>query len=242
MKEVHKTGRKHPRHPPPTGVPASVEPPSTEAETRERVLDAAEALFAEKGLDGTSVREITAAARANLAAVHYYFQSKDALFLEVCRRRIRQVNDRRYALLKETEAHGAPTVEDVVDALVRPAFELARVAPLGGLLLTRMIRRHVREPDGLCGPLMAAEIAPMLERFGTALRRALPGLSPARLSGALHFVIGAMLHSLMMLALAAEAKNDPRFTEKLATHDAERQARDLVKFAAAGLRGLAGEK
>jgi AcrR family transcriptional regulator len=54
--------------------------------TKERILDTAEVLFAQKGYRAVSVREITSAARCNLAAVNYHFGKKENLYLEPCRR------------------------------------------------------------------------------------------------------------------------------------------------------------
>ncbi|PJF45437.1 MAG: TetR/AcrR family transcriptional regulator, partial [Candidatus Thermofonsia Clade 3 bacterium] len=62
------------------------------AATRERILDAAERLFAERGFAGTSLRDITSEARVNLAAVNYHFGSKDELFLATVVRRLEPVN------------------------------------------------------------------------------------------------------------------------------------------------------
>ncbi|MHC4772177.1 MAG: TetR/AcrR family transcriptional regulator [Planctomycetota bacterium] len=53
---------------------------------RGRLLDVAESLFCEKGFEGVSVRELTAAAGCNLAAVNYYFGGKDKLYAEMFRR------------------------------------------------------------------------------------------------------------------------------------------------------------
>ena len=57
------------------------------AATREKILDAAEELFAERGYHGVSIREIVGRAGVDLALVHYYFGPKDALFREVIERR-----------------------------------------------------------------------------------------------------------------------------------------------------------
>ena len=61
-------------------------------DTRERLLDAAKYLFAQRGVDATSLRHITAEAAANLASVNYHFGSKEALFRAVFVRRIGPVN------------------------------------------------------------------------------------------------------------------------------------------------------
>jgi AcrR family transcriptional regulator len=55
--------------------------------TKERILDTAEILFAQKGYQAVSVREITSAAQCNLAAVNYHFGNKENLYLEVFRSR-----------------------------------------------------------------------------------------------------------------------------------------------------------
>ncbi len=73
------------------------------AGTRERILDAAEELFAEKGIVATSLRVLTKAAGVNLAAVHYYFGSKEALLDAVLERRAEAVNLERLASLARLE-------------------------------------------------------------------------------------------------------------------------------------------
>ncbi|WP_323135376.1 helix-turn-helix domain-containing protein, partial [Dyella silvatica] len=67
--------------------------------TKERSLGAAEVLFAQHGFDGASLRQLTAAAGVNLAAVNYHFGSKDRLIEEVFRRRLDELNGRRMAAL-----------------------------------------------------------------------------------------------------------------------------------------------
>src|SRR5437763_14145047 len=78
------------------------------AATRERILDAAEALFMEHGFEATSMRAITAAAAVNLAAVNYHFGSKEELFEAVLTRRLDPMNQQRVELLARLEAKAAP--------------------------------------------------------------------------------------------------------------------------------------
>ena len=75
-------------------------------DTREKLLDAAERLFAEQGFDSTSLRQITSAAGANLAAVNYHFGSKDDLIVEVLDRRIKPMNASASTSLERLEAGG----------------------------------------------------------------------------------------------------------------------------------------
>ncbi len=92
-----------------------------EPDTKTRILDTAEKLFGENGFDATSLRDITAQADVNLAAVNYHFQSKDSLIDAVIARRIEPVNRRRLEML---EAAGPnPTIEQIVEAFLAPLTE-----------------------------------------------------------------------------------------------------------------------
>ena len=95
------------------------------AETKERILDVAERLFADFGFPVTSLRDITHEADVNLAAVNYHFGSKEALLEAVLERRFRPITDRRLALLDELEkAAGStsPELEDILRAFLGPPF------------------------------------------------------------------------------------------------------------------------
>ncbi|EQD66411.1 transcriptional regulator TetR family, partial [mine drainage metagenome] len=93
--------------------------------TKQRILGAAEALFAQHGFAGASLRQVTAAANVNLAAVNYHFGSKDNLIEAVFRRRLDALNARRHAALAKVEIKPDATLEDALDAFIRPALELA---------------------------------------------------------------------------------------------------------------------
>src|SRR6059036_3181340 len=101
-------------------------------ETRARILDAAERLFAEHGYDGASLRDITAQAGVNLAAVNYHFRTKESLIQAVFARRLAPVNQRRLALLDACEASAAGgrlQLEEVVRALISPVLRLGQENP-----------------------------------------------------------------------------------------------------------------
>ena len=126
--------------------------------TKDRILDAAERLFARDGFEATSLRAITAEARANLAAVNYHFQSKEALVQAVIGRRMGPVNQQRLSLLDayEAEAGGdAVPLEKILDAFLRPVIEIAgghakEFVPLVGRLYT--------EPGGFSERLYQAAV------------------------------------------------------------------------------------
>src|SRR6516165_8302775 len=107
--------------------------------TKDRILDAAERLFARDGIEATSLRAITAEAGVNLAAVNYHFQSKDALLDAIIARRIAPLNQRRLEMLDRIEAEfpsGPLPLERVLDAFFRPMFEsageMSHIRPLLG--------------------------------------------------------------------------------------------------------------
>jgi AcrR family transcriptional regulator len=94
-------------------------------ETRTRLLDAAEQLFAERGLDAVSVRDITELADANTAAIHYHFGSKQDLITAVLERRATAMGQRRGELLDRLDERRSVALRDVVEAaIVQPTAEL----------------------------------------------------------------------------------------------------------------------
>jgi AcrR family transcriptional regulator len=99
--------------------------------TPARVLAAAERLFATRGIDAVSVRDITEAAGANLAAVNYYFGSKHGLIVAIVQQRADQLAHRRAQLLDELEAAGDIDLRSVIRAMVLPTAELVAADPSG---------------------------------------------------------------------------------------------------------------
>ena len=118
-------------------------------DTRTAILDAAEALFADKGYDATSLRTITSNAGANLAAVNYYYGSKEALLEAVYERRIGHINNGRLSLLNtlEAQASGKPVpAETLVEIFVKPALLMTREDDAGGKNFIRLLGRSYLEP------------------------------------------------------------------------------------------------
>src|ERR1700724_3073889 len=92
--------------------------PGTPLDTKTRILNSAEKLFGKNGFDATSLRDITAEAQVNLAAVNYHFQSKDSLIDAIIERRILPINQRRLEML-DAAGH-PPSVEQVVESFLSP--------------------------------------------------------------------------------------------------------------------------
>jgi AcrR family transcriptional regulator len=201
------------------------------ADTKTRILDAAEKRFASEGYAATSLRAITSEAGVNLAAVNYHFGGKEALFHDVFARRIGPINEHRLSKLDELEAEipsGPLPLERVLEIFLRPALELARTGH--GSRFMRLVGRMHLETE-LMTRVMEREFQEVKRRFLAALHRALPELPQAELLWRGHFMVGAMLHTMNDCHQIKQMSNglcDPS--------DTEGTLRRLVHFVAAGMR------
>ena len=145
------------------------------AKTRERILRAAERLFAERGFDGVSVRSIASAAHVQLALLSYYFRSKLGLYRAVFHRRIEPISERRLELLRRVlrRVDPPPSIEEVLDALARPWVEL-RDQP-GGQHYSRLIAREAGDPRESSRGIVKEMLDPIAVEFLAAMERALAG-------------------------------------------------------------------
>src|SRR3954453_11543334 len=199
-----------------------------EEATRDRLLDAAERLFAEHGYQATTMRGLTAEAAANIAAVNYHFGCKQALLEAVVRRAIGPVVAERARRLDQLEAAGDPSGEAIVDAIIGPLIE--RVETDGALL--PFLGRLFVDPDPEMRGLVKAEVADAECRQMVVLSRALPDLPRDELwlrTRSMFAVVGATLTGTFDLPDACVPARE------------ELRAR-LVTFLAAGLRAPATQR
>lgn len=97
--------------------------PGSPDTTRDKILDAAEALFGERTFDTVSLRDITQRADVTLALASYHFGTKDKLFADIVARRASILSELRRDRLSAMEANGSLTTEAILDAFMRPLFE-----------------------------------------------------------------------------------------------------------------------
>jgi len=209
---------------------------SERVETRDALLDAAERLFADVGIDGASLRSITTEARANLASVNYHFGSKEGLVRAVLSRRFRPITEKRLAALQHCESArgGHPELECVLRAFVAPVITMMAEDPDQGAHFIRFMGRVHTELNELTSAMLREEFGETLMRFEAALRRALPDLPVEQLYWRFHFAMGAMLHTISCGRMLDE------YTQGLCTlDDPEDVTSRLVDFMAAGMRGAA---
>jgi AcrR family transcriptional regulator len=203
-------------------------------ETRQRIIEAAEKLFAMRGIEGVSIRDITQAAGVNLAAINYHFGTKSALAAEVFKHCIDPLNVRRLELLddvEETAGNGPPELEAVLEAMIRPAVECGFDQEQDNETFLRLTGRCLSEPNAEIEVLVRAHFEKIIRRFDAAFLRALPGFEPEELFWRIRFMMGALHYSLLT---CGKQKNLPVKMRK--TLDAEGLIQRLVTFTAAGLR------
>jgi AcrR family transcriptional regulator len=196
------------------------------ADTKTRILDAAEKLFGEKGFDATSLRDITTEADVNLAAVNYHFQTKESLIEAVILRGAAPVNGRRLAML---EAAGPKaTIEQIVEAFVAPVLEydFQPMAPL--------MARVLSSPE-IMQRVFKHHIEMLSRRFVDAIGVALPELSQSERMWRLHFTAGAMAHTVTRAPVMRDL-----FGGVLNINDRQLLIARVVRFAAAGFRAPEG--
>ncbi|MEU0807932.1 TetR/AcrR family transcriptional regulator [Streptomyces sp. NPDC005970] len=169
-------------------------PPSRPAPTRDRLLDAAERLFGEHGFAATSLRTVTVAAEANVAAVNYHFGSKEGLLRAVVERAMAEVNGERLRLLEELGAagDGRPGVAELVRAFVMTGARLVGRSGERGASVARFLGRVMAEPDPAIRRLFATEVGPVEGRYLDALRAALPQLSAAEVAFRFRAMVGLL--------------------------------------------------
>jgi AcrR family transcriptional regulator len=161
--------------------------------TRQRLLEAAELLFVELGYEAMSLRQVTARAHANLAAVNYHFGGKEALMHELLTLRLAGLNAERLRLLTACQAHwpSPPDAAAILGTLFVPALRLAR-EPAGGPCFMRLLGRVYSDPSPFIRDYLQEHYRPIFARFFDAFSAALPQLPRAELGLRLHFGLKAL--------------------------------------------------
>ncbi|MCF5970144.1 TetR family transcriptional regulator, partial [Xanthomonas perforans] len=117
--------------------------------TKDRILGAAEELFAQHGFAGTSLRQLTTQADVNIAAVNYHFGSKENLVNEVFRRRMDEMTASRLQQLETAKKSQPGELTAVLAAFVEPALAMAQDRQNGGAFVRVIARAYAEKNDNL---------------------------------------------------------------------------------------------
>lgn len=163
--------------------------------TREKLLDCAELLFAEHGIEGVSLRAINTSAGLSPAALHYHFGTKQALIEALLERRMPVLMEGRQKLLDELSASPAPSTRQVLGAVMQPLVDFISAQPNSGLRYLRLLHRLHSDGD-LDHAFVIARWPGAVDRLAPLLQRANPDLPRATVEFRLSLVINVLLQSL----------------------------------------------
>jgi AcrR family transcriptional regulator len=199
--------------------------------TREKLICSAEALFAERGFDGVSVRDIANAAGVNSALVGYYFRGKEGIFSEVYTRHCEPLKRERERLLVEfAKDEVGLTLERVIEAFIRPSLEVTTDSNgRSGFIRLRAILSA--ENSDLLEKLVADNFDASSGMFVEALAKCLPALSKDEIYWRFHFLLGTIYYTATgphRIRILSGGRCDPSNPKATTEH--------LVPFLAAGFR------
>lgn len=218
----------------------SLPPPSLPDDTRSRILAVATSAFAARGIENVSMRELTAMAGANVAAVNYHFGSKEglagAIFDDLAPRlnamRLREL-DR--VLQQAAERQVRPEVADIVASFARPYFDSA-YAQEGGLL-AQLVLKHRLAPTAMTQRIIARHFDPFARKYIRAFALACPDVAADEWPWRYMFMAGAVILA------ATDCRKGNRI---VSLTDGRRDAADpsallaaLSRFVEGGMRGTA---
>ncbi len=201
---------------------------------RTAILDSAERAFAELGYGGASIRAIARDAGVNQAMVHYYYQNKDHLFSAVVERRSGEINARRDSALKQLFEGRLPSLEELIEALLRPTIELGHDDERGGAAYARLIASFNNAADERSRRVTGENYDPIARRSIDAIRRVVPDLDKAAA------VRGYLFAISVALSVMAKTGRATRLSDGLLDDfDTEETVNSAVAFTCAGIRALA---
>ena len=211
-------------------------PQKNNGDVRGRVLDVAEELFAKHGFDGVSTRVIARRAGATSAMIHYYFDSKRALFDAVVARRADVLNEERVTALDNYEARAgdAVTVEGALEAFLGPVLAKLESGGEGWRHYLSLIAQ-VGNNHEWGGEVMNRSFDPVVQRLIEVIKKALPSAKDADLYWAYNFLSGALT-----LTCSETGRIDRLSNGICRSTDIPEIAPRMIAFAAAGFRRVCG--
>lgn len=164
------------------------------ADSRTRYMDAAEALFIERGYEGTSIRDVARRARSHLGTLHYFWGSKQALFEAVCARRFDPIQAEQLRRLRACRAAGPATAAGDLAAVVRALVEPALLAAgAEGDGVRQLYGRALTEPSAAVMRSVRTQFRASTRLFIALLRERSRGLDARQFYWRLSCAYGALI-------------------------------------------------
>jgi len=201
----------------------------------DRLLAAAERLFPERGFDGTSVRDLAAAAGCNIASVNYHFGGKENLYLELWRTYLVRMRETRLAAINKAMEHRP--ADSALENLLR-AFANAFVEPLidhaGSQRFMKLMAREMLDERLPADMFVSEVIVPTLNAMRQAFAAICPDLQPSRLHLVVYSIVAQLMHAVHVKGMFDHTDN-PEFPQ----FDLAETIEHVVRFSAAGIRDYA---
>ncbi len=211
---------------------------SSQKGVRERLLNAAEELFCERGFEGTSIRDIASAAECNIASVNYYFGGKQRLYEEIWRRHLIPMRDSRIASINKVMGRNdnRPDLEVLLqsfaDAFVGSMVEAEKTSRLSKLMAREYIDKHL--PANM---FIEEVMMPTVTAMQEALLQTCPGLDESKIAFVVFSIIGQLVHLVHVNSMFEHGSDELGSlifkTEDVINH--------IVRFSAAGIRAYTKE-
>jgi len=204
-------------------------------ETVDRILDAAEILFAEKGFSETSLRMITSQAKVNLAAVNYHFGSKNALIQAVFSRFLTPLNDLMVEGLKANkwgeDGGETPSIEDVLSLYTKSLLKIPTRNENGVSIFMRLLGLAYTQSQGHLRKYLEDTYSKTFWPFLSLVKQITPELSTTERFWRTQFVIGSMAFTMSSIQPLTDILENKAGSEA----NPEQVIDFLVPFLAAGL-------
>lgn len=202
------------------------------------ILDAAEFVFADKGFNGASMREIATRAGVAQALIHYHFDNKEKLFEAMAARQANAINGTRGELLAELmAASDRPQLEDIVEALFRPTIETGKKLSKSGGGFSRILVSIANSSDARDTQLTERYYDPIAHKFIEAFCQIEPDLPRKDAVWAYMFSIGV---GMTMMSQTGRSK---RLSDGACDDgDIEEMLSEIVTYVCGGIRALVAQK
>jgi len=205
--------------------------PKNNGKLKEKILDAAEIAFAERGYTGISVRDIAERAGVNQGLIRYYFDTKEQLFDEVYKRRGGLLSGHRHVSLDRLLESGQPLqVKDIIRAYLQPQWDLKHSGEAGAAFAQLQSRLH-SEPEEHALRLRKEVYDASVKRYVDVLAQALPNLPRRTIGLRMSFLVGTYMFMLNDLGRIEDLTEG-----KIHNLSKDEMLDNMVAFLAAGMQ------
>ena len=205
--------------------------------TKKRIMDAAEILFAERGFERTTTHLLTSMAGVNQAAVNYHFGSKDKLIEEVIMRRLSPISRQSLTSLQRIEAEAdrtslRPKTEDVLLAIIDPFFKISSASSSESFFLA-IVGRALVEQDKTIQSIYRNCYKPVLNMIFNMLKKSMPEFPEQILHLRIHFALGTITYAMNLF-------KRKRLLEDFSTppYGEEDVLQGLIRFVVSGMESI----